>query len=60
MDKVRQNHAEYRSCDMIEIEIAVIGVLRRDVEGRETAGIGALRNPTPTMGRPRFALARAS
>ena len=34
MDKVRQNHAEYRSCDMIEIEIAVIGVLRRDVEGR--------------------------
>ena len=26
----------------------------------ETTGIGALRNPTPTMGRPRFELARAS
>ena len=33
MGKVRQNHAEYRSCDMIEMEDPGIAVLRNPITG---------------------------
>ena len=33
MDKVRQNHAEYRSCDMIEMVDPGMAVLRNPITG---------------------------